>query len=82
MKLDELAYQVDWKPLEAMSKLHPNEIDCGDFMYMGTLLTICLYKHRITRRYLNIDTDGTCWLYHEDGYFQIAEESAIERVNA
>jgi hypothetical protein len=39
----------------------------GDFMWMGTAvradggLTIHQYKHRGTRRYLLIDTDGFCY---------------------
>ena len=78
MKLD---FKVNWEPLEWLCDKYPNLINCGDYMYMGTSVagSICLYKHRITRGYLNIDTDGTCWLYHKAGYFQIAQESAIER---
>ena len=79
---DTISYLPNWKPLEDMSERHPDKIDCGDFMYMGNVFDICLYKHRNTRGYLNIDTEGTCWMYHKDGYFQIAQESAIERVNA
>ena len=41
----------DWRPLESAM---PPEF-CEDFMFMGKAGGIVLYKHRITRRYLNID---------------------------
>lgn len=45
----------DWKPLEAM--LGPALI--GQFMFMGTAENgnIVLYKHGMTRRYLNVGRD-------------------------
>lgn len=63
-----------WSPLEAISRIarqspelpsfHP-----GEFMYMGAVrnarkqLTIRLYKHRDTRRYLNLDKAGHAYAY-------------------
>ena len=45
----------DWRPLE---NAMPPEF-CEEFMFMGKAGDIVLYKHRLTRRYLNID----CLLY-------------------
>jgi hypothetical protein len=45
---------ADWQPLERM--LGPSL--CVDFMFMGRSEQIHLYKHRDTRRYLNIAPDG------------------------
>lgn len=44
-------------------------LDVADFMIMGRLVRpgrpdIVLYKHRFTRRYLNIDPDGHTYRYH------------------
>lgn len=43
----------DWRPLEANVPLH----DRANYMHMGVCGSIQLYKHRDTRRYLNIDLD-------------------------
>ena len=47
------ANQPNWKPLE---RLFSRE-ECSAFMYIGSAGTIELYKHRDTRRYLNIDAN-------------------------
>ena len=67
----------DWKPLEcALSREH-----CVDFMFMGTTGGIVLYKHRDTRRYLNIDTaTGGFYRYADGAYIEINREQAIEHV--
>jgi hypothetical protein len=41
----------DWKPLECVL----SRDSYVDFMFMGTTGAIVLYKHRNTRRYLNIE---------------------------
>jgi hypothetical protein len=41
----------DWRPLE--NAIPPDYAE--DFMFMGKAGDIVLYKHRLTRRYLNID---------------------------
>jgi hypothetical protein len=41
---------------------------CVDFMFMGRSEQIHLYKHRDTRRYLNIALDGTWFRYSAHGY--------------
>ncbi len=67
----------DWKPLEklvAAAHLH-------DFMHMGRVGNIQLYKHRMTRRYLNIDTvSGRCFQYREGKYSPIDADSALQYV--
>ena len=67
----------DWKPLEGV--LSPE--DCADFMYMGHVGGIVLYKHRDTRLYLNIDAvTGRFFQYNDGDYIEINREQAIEHV--
>ncbi len=50
-------------------------------MYMGTASGIVLYKHRDTRRYLNIDAaTGRFYRYADGDYIEINREQAIEHV--
>jgi hypothetical protein len=67
---------ADWQPLERI--LGPAlRID---FMFMGRRKQIHLYKHRDTRRYLNIASDGTCFRYSAHGYEPMRLEEAIKHV--
>jgi hypothetical protein len=50
--------EANWKPLE--SRLGRKR--CVGFMYMGRVNGINLYKHRITRTYLNLDDEGNCYI--------------------
>ena len=69
------AHEPDWDPLE---KTIPYEW-CGSFMFMGYSGAIRLYKHGLTRRYLNIDPEGRTYGYAGNGrYFEIPVEAAIE----
>jgi hypothetical protein len=69
--------EPDWKPLEGV--LSPE--DCAAFMYMGHVGGIVLYKHRDTRRYLNIDSEtGRFYRYADGEYIEINREQAIEHV--
>jgi hypothetical protein len=55
--------------------------DCGDFMYMGRTGEIELYKHRWTRRYLNISTEGgRFYRLAGNAYVEISRDEAIEDV--
>ncbi len=48
---------------------------------MGRIGTIQLYKHRNTRRYLNIDAlSGSCFEYRNGEYFPIDPECAMRYV--
>jgi hypothetical protein len=64
----------DWRPLVAVARLSRvsnalRSLDEQDFMYMAAAssvhraLTIHLYKHRETRRYLNLDDAGHAYRY-------------------
>ena len=67
----------NWRPLEMA--LAPR--DCGDFMYMGRTGEIELYKHRWTRRYLRISSDGARFYRLEgNAYIEISRAEAIEHV--
>src|SRR5206468_11588856 len=50
--------EPNWKPLE--TRLGP--LRCAGFMYMGRVNGINLYKHGISRTYLNLDDDGNCYV--------------------
>ena len=69
--------EPDWKPLEgALSREN-----YADFMYMGVTSGIVLYKHRDTRRYLNIGSEtGRFYRYADGDYIEINREQAIEHV--
>jgi hypothetical protein len=69
--------EPNWKPLEGvLSREH-----CEDFMFMGSAGGIVLYKHRDTRRYLNIGAEtGRFYRYADDDYIEINREQAIEYV--
>ena len=67
----------DWKPLEGVL----SSDDCSCFMYMGVTSGIVLYKHRDTRRYLNIEAEtGRFYRYADGDYIEINREQAIEHV--
>lgn len=55
-----------------------------EFMFIGQVplgeLWLFLYKHRITRRYLNLDGKGNAYLYTPDGYIPIDHAEAVDRV--
>ena len=50
--------EVDWKPLEKVL----GKARCAGFMFMGRVNGINLYKHGISRSYLNLDDDGNCYV--------------------
>lgn len=67
----------NWEPLERV--LSPNE--CADFMYMGYTGEIELYKHRLTRRYLNIGRSSQSFYQYRDGkYIEITRSEALDHV--
>lgn len=63
----------NWRPLEALARHARESSDLpsfheGEFMYMASARsqdgrTIHLYKHRDTRRYLNLDDQGDAYEY-------------------
>lgn len=62
-----------WKPLQKIIA------DCEAYMFMGRAGTVYLYKHCDTRRYLNVDEAGKCYVWHQatDTYRPIEKESAV-----
>ncbi len=69
--------EPDWAPLETV--FAPPE--CAQFMYMGREDEIVLYKHRDTRRYLNIHaTTGKFYHYIGGTYVEVDRESALNYV--
>ncbi len=75
--IPEFDTEPDWKPLEkTIAAVH-----LDDFMHMGRIGNIQLYKHRMTRRYLNIDADsGRCFAYREGKYSSIDPDFAVQYV--
>lgn len=69
----------NWAPLEAV--LPACELE--NFMYMGCAGQIELYKHRLTRRYLNISQDGRRFYRYCDGrYVEISRFDALDHVRS
>lgn len=50
--------EANWKPLE--KRFGPDR--CVGFMYMGRVNGINVYKHGITRSYLNLDDEGNGYI--------------------
>jgi len=71
--------EPDWRPLE---RALPSRF-CEEFMFMGKVGGIVLYKHRITRRYLNIDSvTGKFYRYVDGEYVEIDRRQAFDSVYA
>ena len=69
--------EPNWAPLEHV--LPPEER--MDFMYVGRVGEIELYKHRWTRRYLNIGSDcRSFYLYTDNKYVEVERSVALEHV--
>jgi len=48
---------------------------------MGSAGGVVLYKHRDTRRYLNVEAEtGRFYRYDDGDYIEISQEQAIEHV--
>ena len=55
--------------------------ELGDFVYMGRAGEIELYKHRITRRYLNIGRGSQRFYRYLNGkYVETTQAAALEHV--
>ena len=81
--------EPNWQPLRL---LVPDENLRDEFMFMGTYLAaedegaarIELYKHQSSRRYLNVDAEGNCYVYDgasaargENPYLKISRGEAL-----
>jgi hypothetical protein len=71
--------EPNWAPLEHVLTLN----DCMNYMYMGRAGDIELYKHRHTRRYLNISCAGDRFYRYSSGtYIEITQSAALEHVRS
>jgi len=71
--------EPNWTPLELAVPARELE----NFMYMGRAGEIELYKHRLTRRYLNISQDGqTFYRYLNGNYVEISRSDALNHVRS
>jgi hypothetical protein len=61
--------EPNWKPLE--DRL--GEARCAGFMYMGRINGSNLYKHGISRSYLNLDDQGNCYIAGKFGGYVPAD---------
>jgi len=69
--------EPNWDPLERALTLR----ECSDFMYMGRAGEIELYKHYVTRRYLNIARDSQIFYRYSEGkYIEISHAEALDHV--
>lgn len=81
----EFPFFPNWQPLELVVS---DEDRREDFMFIGTFVAfdvrIELYKHRLSRRYLNVDSAGDCYSYscsaNNNPYTIISREDALARV--
>lgn len=74
--------EPDWEPLRVVLPLEW----CDGFMWMYRVTqgdaTIELYKHGITRRYLNLDQFNRAYRFNGEGYDRIPVATAVDRVFA
>jgi hypothetical protein len=71
--------EPNWTPLELV--LPACELE--HFMYMGRAGEIELYKHSLTRRYLNISRDGQRFFRYSNGtYVEISLSDALDHVRS
>jgi len=69
--------EPNWAPIEAVI---PSP-ELQNFMYMGRAGEIELYKHRLTRRYLNIGGAApSFYQYLDGGYIEITREEALDHL--
>ena len=61
--------EPNWKPLEARL----GKARCAGFMFMGRVNGINLYKHGISRTYLNLDDTGNCFVSIDRGCYVPAD---------
>ena len=67
--------EPNWTPLELVLPARKLE----DFMYMGRAGEIELYKHCLTRRYLNVSADGQRLYRYSDGtYVEVTKDVALD----
>ena len=63
--------QANWEPLEKRL----GRARCVGFMFMGRVNAINLYKHGITRTYLNLEDRANCYASRGDWRYEPADFS-------
>jgi hypothetical protein len=70
----------DWEPLAILI----GQTDIACFTWMGRVRSdqrsLELYRHRTSRRYLNIDQDGNTYQYVDSKYVPVPTSTALVRV--
>lgn len=64
---------------ELMRKYIPQEL-WENLMFMGWSKEIALYKHCMTRLYVNVDKDGKFYKYNTIGYEEIEKGVALRHI--
>lgn len=71
----------DWEPLQKVVGAR-----CEQYMFMGMVplgaIWIYLYKHIMTRRYINLDGRGGAYNYKNGTYYPINTVEAINYVES
>lgn len=71
--------QPNWAALERAVPV----TDLENFMYIGRAGEIEFYKHRITRRYLNIGRNSQkFYRYLNEEYIEISQAAALQHVSS
>lgn len=83
---EELKYHFEFEGMFVPLQKYVDEKHWSDFMFMGYIVSerVFLYKHCITRCYLNIDFDGNFYKYtgnYETPYQKINKDIALRHVN-
>ncbi len=73
-------YCTMWRPLERCLAHYGLSEFLESFMWMGHCGAIQLYKHRMTRRYLNLDYRGKAYSYHGDNVYR--RQNMLEAIAA
>jgi hypothetical protein len=69
--------EPNWAPLERVL----SRTECEAYMYIGRAGDIELYKHYVTRRYLNISSDGRNFYHYVGGRFvEVTRPAALDHV--
>ena len=70
--------EPNWTPLALVVPA----CELENFMYMGRVGEIELYKHQFTRRYLNIERNSQKFYRYLDGkYVEITRAAALDHVH-
>ena len=68
----------NWQPL--IEKLGQER--CVGFMYMARINAINLYKHGISRTYLNLDDSGQCFRYRNSRFEKVDFVAELAKLEA